>query len=55
MLRELLRRVDMMVILENKLDVFVRLHSALEIMQEFGFTAEEIETAVEQKAVFKFV
>jgi Asp-tRNA(Asn)/Glu-tRNA(Gln) amidotransferase A subunit family amidase len=29
MLRELLRRVDMMVILENKLDVFVRLHSAL--------------------------
>ena len=24
-------------------------------MQEFGFTAEEIETAVEQKAVFKFV
>jgi Asp-tRNA(Asn)/Glu-tRNA(Gln) amidotransferase A subunit family amidase len=29
MLRELLRRVDMMVLLENKLDVFVRLHSAL--------------------------
>ena len=27
MLRELLRRVDMMVILENKLDVLVRLHS----------------------------
>ena len=29
--------------------------NTLEIMQEFGFTAEEIETAVEQKAVFKFV
>lgn len=29
MLRELLRRVDMMVILENKLDVLVRLHSPL--------------------------
>jgi hypothetical protein len=29
MLRELLRRVDMMVLLENKLDAFVRLHSAL--------------------------
>jgi Asp-tRNA(Asn)/Glu-tRNA(Gln) amidotransferase A subunit family amidase len=29
MLRELLRRVDMMVILENKLDVFVRLHASL--------------------------
>ena len=29
MLRELLRRVDMMVILENKLDVLVRLHTPL--------------------------
>ena len=29
--------------------------NTVEIMQEFGFTAEEIETAVEQKAVFKFV
>ncbi len=29
MLRELLRRVDMMVLLENKLDAFVRLHSPL--------------------------
>ena len=29
MLRELLRRVDMMVILENQLDCFVRLHSPL--------------------------
>jgi amidase len=28
MLRELLRRIDMMVLLENKLDAFVRLHSA---------------------------
>ena len=27
MLRELLRRVDMMVILENKLDALVRLHT----------------------------
>ena len=27
MLRELLRRVDMMVLLENKLDAFVRLHT----------------------------
>jgi len=29
MLRELLRRIDMMVILENKLDCFVRLHTPL--------------------------
>jgi formyl-CoA transferase len=29
--------------------------NTLEVMQEFGFTTEEIETAVEQKAVFKFV
>ena len=29
MLRELLRRVDMMVIMENKLDAFVRLHTPL--------------------------
>ena len=29
--------------------------NTVEIMQEFGFTAEEIETAVEQKAVFKCV
>ena len=29
MLRELLRRVDMMVLLENKLDAFVRLHTPL--------------------------
>ena len=29
MLRELLRRVDMMVIYENKLDVLVRLHTPL--------------------------
>ena len=29
--------------------------NTVEIMQEFGFTTEEIETAVEQKAVFKFV
>ena len=29
--------------------------NTLEIMQEFGFTTEEIETAVEQKAVFKCV
>ena len=29
MLRELLRRVDMMVILENKLDALVRLHTPL--------------------------
>jgi len=29
MLRELLRRVDMMVLLENRLDVFVRLHTPL--------------------------
>ena len=29
MLRELLRRVDMMVILENRLDALVRLHTPL--------------------------
>ena len=29
--------------------------NTVEIMQEFGFTTEEIETAVEQKAVFKCV
>jgi crotonobetainyl-CoA:carnitine CoA-transferase CaiB-like acyl-CoA transferase len=29
--------------------------NTVEIMQEFGFTTEEIETAVEQKAVFKYV
>jgi crotonobetainyl-CoA:carnitine CoA-transferase CaiB-like acyl-CoA transferase len=29
--------------------------NTLEIMQEFGFTEEEIDTAVAQKAVFKFV